>query len=85
MLTPHEQDLLALAGAHYKYEGAREHAALTLHGLSATRFWQDVNRIIDSEAAVAHAPALVARLRAKRKPGGTRIPQRLPGGSCGPR
>ena len=47
-------------GAH---GGAKEEAIRTELGLAPARYYQLLGRLIDTEAALAHAPMLVARLR----------------------
>lgn len=37
-------------------------------GLSITRYWQRVNRLLDTEEALAYNPVLVNRLRRLRTP-----------------
>jgi hypothetical protein len=66
-ITEQDQGILALAGAQFKYPAAREQQARTDYGLSGTRFWQEVNRIIDQPAAAAWDPHTVARLRRQRQ------------------
>lgn len=66
-ITEQDQGILALAGAQFKYPAAREQQAQTEFGLSGTRFWQEVNRILDMPAAVAWDPHTVARLNRQRQ------------------
>lgn len=47
-------------GAH---SGAKEEAIRTELELAPARYYQLLNRLIDTEAALAHAPMLVGRLR----------------------
>lgn len=66
MLTPTQQQMLDLAGKQFKYAGSIDVLARERFDLSPTRFWQEVNRLIVTEAAVAYRPDLVARLAARR-------------------
>lgn len=65
-MTEQEQRILRLAGAPFKYPAAREQQARMDFDLSGTRFWQEVNRILDLPAAHAADPHTVARLRMQR-------------------
>lgn len=70
MATPQLDDIearmLALATAFYRYEGVRERAMRDLFDLSPTRFWQRVNALIDTPAAMAADPAGSRLLRSRR-------------------
>lgn len=61
-----EQQMLALERQWWKYAGAKEQAIGELFGLSATRYYQILNALIDTEDALAHDPMLVKRLRRLR-------------------
>jgi hypothetical protein len=65
-LTEQDQRILALAGAQFKYPAAREQQAKTELGLSGVRFWQEVNRLLDTPAAHAWDPHTVSRLKRQR-------------------
>ena len=47
----------------WKYAGSKEAAIDSEFGLSATRYYQHLTRIIDNPAAEARNPMLVRRLR----------------------
>lgn len=65
-LTVRDHMTLRLAGATYRYPAARESDALELVGLTPTRFWAAVDRLLDRpESLVAH-PSTVHRLRRLR-------------------
>jgi len=66
VLTERQQALLDFAGRWYRYAGAQEQAILDEFGLSATRFRQQINDLIDRQAALAYAPTTVKRLRRLR-------------------
>lgn len=68
--------MLDTAATQYKHAGSLEQAAQDRFGLSPTRFWQTVNRIIETEAALAYAPHTVGLLRGRRRPQG-RLRRRL--------
>jgi hypothetical protein len=49
-----------------QYPGAKEQAIRDLFDMSATRYYQVLNAIIDMPAAIEHSPMLVKRLRRMR-------------------
>ncbi|MET3720883.1 hypothetical protein ABIB27_002744 [Arthrobacter sp. UYEF21] len=65
-LSERDQQMLALERQWWKYAGAKEQAVRELFDLSATHYYQLLNALIDSEAALAHDPMLVKRLRRLR-------------------
>lgn len=65
-LTEREVQMLALERNWWKYAGAKEQAIRELFDLSATHYYQLLNALIDTEAALAHDPMLVKRLRRLR-------------------
>ncbi|QFG09582.1 helix-turn-helix DNA binding domain protein [Arthrobacter phage TripleJ] len=65
-MNDQDKQILALAGEQFKYSAAREAKARELFGLSGVRFWQEVNRILDTPAAHAHDPHTVTRLKRQR-------------------
>lgn len=58
---------LRLAGATYRYEGAREADALEMLGYTPTRFRQVIGRLLDDPQAMAEEPTVVGRLRRLRE------------------
>ncbi|MDQ4503198.1 DUF3263 domain-containing protein [Sinomonas sp. ASV322] len=65
-ITAREEQMLALERNWWKYAGAKEQAIRELFDLSATHYYQLLNALIDTEAALAHDPMLVKRLRRLR-------------------
>ncbi|KHL03846.1 DUF3263 domain-containing protein [Sinomonas humi] len=65
-LSEREVQMLALERNWWKYAGAKEQAIRELFDLSATHYYQLLNALIDTEAALAHDPMLVKRLRRLR-------------------
>ncbi|WP_020669914.1 DUF3263 domain-containing protein [Amycolatopsis nigrescens] len=65
-LTPREQEVLAFERQWWKYAGAKEQAIRELFGMSATRYYQVLNQLIDKQEAIAADPMLVKRLRKLR-------------------
>ncbi|MFD1505461.1 DUF3263 domain-containing protein [Georgenia yuyongxinii] len=65
-LTDTEAQILAFERQWWKYAGAKETAIRDLFDMSATRYYQVLNQLLDSEAALASDPMLVKRLRRMR-------------------
>ncbi len=65
-LSERDAAILAFERQWWKYAGAKEQAIRELFDLSATRYYQVLNALIDDPAALAHDPMLVKRLRRMR-------------------
>src|SRR5580765_8203476 len=65
-LSPREREILAFERQWWKYAGAKEQAIKDLFDMSATRYYQVLNTLIDNPLALAHDPMLVKRLRRMR-------------------
>ena len=65
-LSERDQQVLAFERQWWKYAGAKEQAVRELFDMSATRYYQVLNALIDDPAALAHDPMLVKRLRRMR-------------------
>ena len=65
-LTDREQQILAFERQWWKYAGAKEQALRDLFDLSATRYYQVLNALIDRPEALECDPMLVKRLRRMR-------------------
>ena len=65
-LTRREREILAFERQWWKYAGAKEQAVKDLFDMSATRYYQVLNALIDRDEALAHDPMLVKRLRRLR-------------------
>jgi len=65
-LTDKEREILAFERQWWKYAGAKEQAIKDLFDLSATRYYQVLNALIDRPEALVHDPMLVKRLRRLR-------------------
>jgi hypothetical protein len=61
-----EREILAFESQWWKYAGAKEQAIRELFDMSATRYYQVLNALIDKPAAMAADPMLVKRLRRLR-------------------
>jgi hypothetical protein len=65
-LSRREREILAFERQWWKYAGAKEQAVKDLFDMSATRYYQVLNALIDRQEALAHDPMLVKRLRRLR-------------------
>ena len=65
-LSARDQEILAFERQWWKYAGAKEQAIRELFDMSATRYYQVLNALIDREDALAFDPLLVKRLRRLR-------------------
>ena len=65
-LSERDRQVLAFERQWWKYAGAKEQAVRELFDMSATRYYQLLNALIDDPAALAHDPMLVKRLRRMR-------------------
>ena len=65
-LTERDRLLLEFERQWWKYAGAKENAIRELFDMSATRYYQVLNALIDTEAALNFDPMLVKRLRRMR-------------------
>ena len=65
-LTERESEILAFERQWWKYAGAKESAVRDLFDMSATRYYQVLNALIDRPEALVADPMLVKRLRRLR-------------------
>ena len=65
-LTEREQAILAFERQWWKYPGKKEQAIRELFGMSATRYYQILNKLMESREAMAADPMLIKRLRRMR-------------------
>ena len=65
-LSERDQQVLGFERQWWKYAGAKEQAIRELFDMSATRYYQVLNALIDTPAALAFDPMLVKRLRRMR-------------------
>ncbi len=62
-LTLRDQEILKFEREWWKHSGSKENAIRDLFDMSATRYYQILNALIDTEAALDFDPMLVKRLR----------------------
>ncbi len=66
-LTETESGILTFEKQWWKYAGTKETAIRELFDMSATRYYQALNALLDNPAALAAEPLLVKRLRRLRE------------------
>lgn len=67
MLTDQQKAMIDLAGENFTHAGSLDTAAMERFGMTPTRYWQEMNRLIRTEAAVAYRPQTVALLSTSRR------------------
>jgi hypothetical protein len=65
-LSERDRDILEFERQWWKYAGAKEQSIRDRFDMSATRYYQLLNALIDEPAALAGDPMLVKRLRRLR-------------------
>ena len=65
-LSERDQGILSFERSWWEFAGAKEQAIREKFDMSATRYYQVLNALIDAEAALAFDPLLVKRLRRLR-------------------
>jgi hypothetical protein len=65
-LSERDSKMLDFERQWWRYAGAKEQAIRDLFDMSATRYYQALNALLDRPAALRHDPMLVKRLRRMR-------------------
>lgn len=65
-LSERDREIISFERQWWKYAGAKEQAIRELFDMSATRYYQVLNALIDSPAALEADPMLIKRLRRLR-------------------
>ena len=65
-LSNRDREIIAFERQWWKYAGAKEQAIRELFDMSATRYYQVLNVLIDSPIALEADPMLIKRLRRLR-------------------
>ncbi len=65
-LSQRDIDVLAFERQWWKFAGAKEDAIKDMFSMTATQYYQVLNALIDSQAALEHDPMLIKRLRRMR-------------------
>lgn len=68
-LSEVQRRILAFERTWWRYPGMKEQAIRDQFGISATRYYQQLNVLIDVPAALAADPMVVGRLRRLREQG----------------
>lgn len=66
MLSDRDRAVLDIEGRLWHYAGAKEAAIREQLDMSAVRYYQVLNALLDNPSAVAYAPMVVSRLRRLR-------------------
>ncbi|MDR0366216.1 MAG: DUF3263 domain-containing protein [Bifidobacteriaceae bacterium] len=66
-LDEFERQVLMFERQWWRYEGSKEGAIRDLFQIEPTRYYQALNRLIDSDEALAFDPRLVKKLRRGRE------------------
>ncbi len=66
-LSARDVEILEFERQWWRYSGAKEQGVREQFDMSATRYYQILNGLIDSPDALAHDPLLVKRLRRMRE------------------
>jgi hypothetical protein len=65
-LTPREIEILDFERSWWKHAGVKEQAIRDRFDMSATRYYQILNELLERPEAMAHDPILVKRLKRLR-------------------
>ena len=65
-LSDRDREIVAFERQWWKYAGAKEQAIRELFDMSATRYYQVLNALIDNPAALEADPMLIKRLNRLR-------------------
>ena len=66
LLSERDERILAFEAKWWKHAGSKEQAIRDSFGLSATRYYQLLNALLDNPDALAENPVLIGRLRRLR-------------------
>lgn len=65
-LSDRDRDILAFERQWWKFAGSKEQMVRERFDMGSTRYYQVLNALIDTQAALEHDPMLVKRLRRLR-------------------
>ena len=65
-LEERERGMLAFERQWWRHAGAKEEAIRRTFGVGPTAYYQQLSRLLDDPAALAHEPMLVKRLQRQR-------------------
>ena len=78
-LSEKDQRILDFEGSWWLYPQPKDRAIPEYLGMSATRYYQALRRLMDDDAAVEYAPLTVRRLRRVRRDRSAQIAARIRG------
>lgn len=67
MLSERDRAVLDFEGSWWLYPGPKDRAIPEYLGMSSTRYYQALRRLIDDAAALSYAPLTVRRLQRMRR------------------
>ncbi len=67
MVSKRDRQVLDFEGSWWLYPGPKDQAIRDYLGMSATRYYQVLRRIMDEEGALDHDPLTILRLRRMRR------------------
>ncbi len=67
MLSERDRSILDFESSWWHYPAPKDQAIREYLGISATRYYQALRRLIDDDVALQHAPLTIRRLRKMRK------------------
>lgn len=77
MLSERDRGVLEFEGSWWLYPQPKDRAIPEYLGMSATRYYQVLRRLLDDERALSHAPLTIRRLRKIRDRRLTQVAARL--------
>ncbi len=67
MLSDRDRAVLDFEGSWWLYPGPKDRAVREYLGISATRYYQVLRRLVEDDNAWEHTPLVIARLRKLRR------------------
>lgn len=67
MVSERDRSILDFEGSWWLYPSPKDRAVREYLGMSATRYYQALRRLMDDEEALAYAPLTVRRMRRIRR------------------
>ncbi|MGO3325423.1 DUF3263 domain-containing protein [Gordonia sp. (in: high G+C Gram-positive bacteria)] len=66
-MNDEDRDILDLSRREFRSPQAHAEAVGSVLGMSITRYFQELNRLVDDPEALAYSPTVVKRLRRARR------------------
>ncbi len=83
MLTERDRKVLDFEGSWWMYPEPKDRAVRDYLGMSATRYYQALRRLIDDDEAARYSPLVVHRLRRMRRERLDSLARRVEGDGAG--